>query len=128
MSKLFLVTNPGSSSRKYALYRDGEEICTLHFEMEGKDVVCTLKKPDGSKQKLTEGFKKLTDTVKYVKDILEAEGYLNNNSKLDAVIARVAATGDYFANDHIVDDDCLKRLEAAKKTCTASRSGRGCRD
>ncbi len=115
MSKLFLVTNPGSSSRKYALYRDGEEICTLHFEMEGKDVVCTLKKPDGSKQKLTEGFKKLTDTVKYVKDILEAEGYLNNNSKLDAVIARVAATGDYFANDHIVDDDCLKRLEAAKK-------------
>lgn len=115
MEKLFLVTNPGSSSRKYALYRGDEELCTLHFEIEDKDVVCTLKKPDGTKKKLTDGFKKLTETVKYVKDILENEGYLNNGTQLDAILARVASTGDYFAADHLVNDDCLKRLEAAKK-------------
>ena len=45
MSKLFLVTNPGSSSRKYALYRDDALVCSLHFEFEGKDVICTLKTP-----------------------------------------------------------------------------------
>lgn len=117
MEKLFLVTNPGSSSRKYALYRGDEVVCNLHFEMEGEDVVCTLKFPDGSKQKLTEGFKKLTETVKYVKQILEDRGYINQDTKLDAVLARVAATGDYFAADHKVDDDCLKRLEVAKKRC-----------
>lgn len=115
MEKLFLVTNPGSSSRKYALYRGDEELCTLHFEIEDKDVVCTLKKPDCTKKKLTDGFKKLTETVKYVKDILENEGYLNNGTQLDAILARVASTGDYFAADHLVNDDCLKRLEAAKK-------------
>lgn len=115
MEKLFLVTNPGSSSRKYALYRGNEVICTLHFEMEGQDVVCTLKKADGSKTKLTEGFKKLTDTVNYVKTILTDEGYLDKNSQLDAILARVASTGDYFTKDHIVDEDCLKRLEIAKK-------------
>ena len=115
MEKLFLVTNPGSSSRKYALYRGDEELCTLHFEIEDKDVVCTLKKPDGTKKKLTDGFKKLTETVKYVKDILENEGYLNKGAQLDAILARVASTGDYFAADHLVNDDCLKRLEAAKK-------------
>lgn len=115
MEKLFLVTNPGSSSRKYALYRGDEAVCTLHFEMEGKDVVCTLKRADGPKQKLTDGFKKLTDTVKYVKDILENEGYLDKNNVLSAVLARVVATGDYFAHDHLVDAECLKKLEIGKK-------------
>lgn len=115
MEKMFLVTNPGSSSRKYALYKDDQVICTLHFEMEGKDVVCTLKRPDGTKKKLTDGFKKLTETVKYVKTILEDEGFLTKNTKLDAVLARVVATSDYFASDHLVDQECLEHLEIAKK-------------
>lgn len=115
MEKMFLVTNPGSSSRKYALYKGDEVICTLHFETEGKDVVCTLKRADGAKQKLTDGFKKLSDTVKYVKGILTEEGYLGKNTKLDAVLARVVSTGDYFTADHLVDKDCLEHLEVAKK-------------
>lgn len=114
MEKLFLVTNPGSSSRKYGLYKGDEEVCSLHFEMEGNDVVCTIKK-DGKKTKLDKKFKKLTDTVEYVRDILDDEGYISATSKLDAIVARVAAPGKYFAEDHIVDDECLKRLEAAKK-------------
>ena len=112
--KLFLVTNPGSSSRKYALYRGDDLVCSLHFEFEDGEVVCTLKTADGAKKKL-DGFKKLTDSVKYVQQILTDEGYLGDRAKLDAVIARVAATGEYFSQDHIVDDECLERLEAAKK-------------
>ncbi len=115
MEKLFLVTNPGSSSRKYALYRGDELVCSLHFEMEGKNVVCTIKNADGSRKKLEEGFSKLTDTVKYVKDILDREGYIGDSVKLSAIIARVAATGDYFAEDHLVDEECLKRLDEGKK-------------
>lgn len=115
MEKMFLVANPGSSSRKYALYRDDRVACTLHFELEGKDVVCTLKRPDGTKKKLTDEFKKLTETVKYVKSILEEEGFLTKNIKLNAVLARVVATGDYFSSDHLVDKECLAKLEAAKK-------------
>lgn len=114
MENLFLVTNPGSSSRKYALYRGDDLVCSLHFEFEGQDVVCTFKTADGTRKKL-DGFKKLTDTVKYVKEILENEGYLGESVKLTAILARVASTGDYFAEDHFVDDDCLKRLEEAKK-------------
>ena len=39
--RLILITNPGSSSRKYALYKGSELICSLHFEFEGKEIVCT---------------------------------------------------------------------------------------
>lgn len=114
MEKLFLVTNPGSSSRKYALYRGDELVCSLHFEFEDGEVVCTLKTADGNKKKL-DGFKELTDTVAYVKEILDREGYLGEGVKLDAILARVASPGNYFAKDHRVDDDCLRRLEEAKK-------------
>lgn len=114
MEKLFLVTNPGSSSRKYALYRGDELVCSLHFETEDGKVVCTLKTADGAKKHL-DGFAKLDETVKYVQKILTDEGILGGDAKIDAVVARVAATGEYFSQDHIVDDECLERLEAAKK-------------
>lgn len=114
-SRLILITNPGSSSRKYALYKEDELLCSLHFEYENKKIICTLKKSDGTKKKLTEDFKSLTGTVSHLERILTEEGYLGGVSKIDAILARVVATGDYFTEDHIVDDEAIKQLEIAKK-------------
>lgn len=113
--RLILITNPGSSSRKYALYREDELLCSLHFEYEGKEVICTLKKADGSKKKLDEKFKDLNGTVAVLNRILTDEGYIGGVSKIDAILARIVATGEYFTKDHLVDDECLKMLEIAKK-------------
>ncbi len=115
MEELFLVTNPGSSSRKYALYRDEDLVCALHFENEGQKLVCTLKRADGSRTKITEGFKRIADTIRYTRDILLKEGYIDKDTKLAAILARVAATGEFFSDDHIVDDDCLRLLEEEKR-------------
>lgn len=115
MERLFLVTNPGSSSRKYALYRDEELICALHFETEGQKLICTFKYADGSRKKLTEGFKRISDTIRYTKEILDQEGYLGDSVKVSAILARVTATGEYFTDDHIVDEECLRRLEDEKR-------------
>lgn len=114
MEKLYLVTNPGSSSRKYALYRDDELICSLHFEVEDGKVVCTLKQANGSRKKIEDGFERLTDTAKYARDLLDQEGYLGDSIKISAILARVASTGDYFAEDHIVTPEYLEKLEDAK--------------
>ena len=113
--RLILITNPGSSSRKYALYREDELLCSLHFEFEGKKVVCTLKTADGSKKKLKETFNSLNDTVKNLNRILTEEGFLGGVSKISAILARTVAPGDFFAHDHLVDDAILKELEIAKK-------------
>ncbi len=115
MPKLFLVTNPGSSSRKYALYRDGEEVCSLHFETEDKRLICTLKHADGRTQKYTDGFKRIADTIRYTHNILTESGYLDADTKLDGILARVVATGEFFNNDYIVDEECLRRLEEEKR-------------
>ncbi|MBQ3468298.1 acetate/propionate family kinase [Candidatus Saccharibacteria bacterium] len=114
-NKLILITNPGSSSRKYALYKGNELICSLHFEFEGKEIICTLKKADGSKKVLKQTFKELTSTVANINRILTEEGFLGGMSKIDAILARVACPGEYFTEDHIVDEAYLKALEKGKK-------------
>ena len=114
-NKLILITNPGSSSRKYALYRGQELVCSLHFEFEGKDIICTLKKADSSKKTLKQDFKELTSTVTNLNRILTEEGYLGGMTKLDAILVRGAVPGEYFTQDHIVDDEYLKNLEKSKK-------------
>ena len=113
--RLILITNPGSSSRKYALYKGNSLVCSLHFEFEGETIVCTLKDKDDNKKKLKMPFKALTSCVANLEDILTKEGYLGGPTKLDAILARTAAPGEYFSHDHLVDEACLKELEAAKK-------------
>lgn len=114
-NKLILITNPGSSSRKYALYKGQELVCSLHFEFEGKEIICTLKKADGSKKVLKQEFKELTSTVANLERILTEEGFLGGIAKLDAILARVACPGEYFTQDHVVDEEYLKMLEKGKK-------------
>lgn len=115
-NRLILITNPGSSSRKYALYRGSELLCSLHFEFEGQGIVCTVKKSSGEKKKIETNFGGLTDVVENLQGILENEGYLDAETKLDAILARTAAPGEYFSQDHLVDEEALKQLEIGKKT------------
>ena len=113
--RLILITNPGSSSRKYALYKGNTFLCSLHFEFEGKKVVYTLKKSSGEKDKKETKFSNLDSVASGLPDILTNEGYIGGATNLDAILARVTAPGSYFAKDHIVDDECLKQLELAKE-------------
>lgn len=113
--RLILITNPGSSSRKYALYRGNDFLCALHFEFEGEKIVYTLKKADGSKNKKDTELRNLFEVVNILEKTLTDEGYLNESIKLDAILARVAAPGSYFAADHVVDEECLVQLEIAKE-------------
>ena len=113
--RLILITNPGSSSRKYALYRGNDFLCALHFEFEGEKIVYTLKKADGSKNKKDTELRNLFEVVNILEKTLTDEGYLNESTKLDAILARVAAPGSYFAADHVVDEECLAQLEIAKE-------------
>lgn len=114
-SRLILITNPGSSSRKYALYKGQELLCSLHFETEDGKIICTLKRADGTSKNIKTDFKALTSCVANLSEILTAEGYLGGMSKIDVILARVAAPGEFFSHDHLVDEKVLKELDAAKK-------------
>ena len=113
MRKLILITNPGSASRKYALY-DGEQLLVkMHFEFEGDNIVCTLSDENGRKEKEVVKIKTLNEAVGEVDRILHREHYLSDKNKLAAAVIRVVAPGDFFVTDHVVDDEFMRQLEIA---------------
>ena len=115
MSKLILITNPGSASRKYALY-DGEElVANLHFEYEGKKVVCTIKDAADHKKKIVTKIKDLNEAIAILPQILADEEYTTSKHTISAVVVRIVAPGDYFTEDHIVDAEYMRKLKEAEK-------------
>ena len=114
-TKLILITNPGSASRKYALYNNQKPLCAIHFEYEKSKVICTVKDiaTDTSK-KIDPKISDLGDTVSKLREILEDGGYVTPENPISAILARVVASGEYFTSDHIVDDECLRQFEIAK--------------
>ncbi len=115
MSKLILITNPGSASRKYALYDGDQLLAQLHFEYEGKKVICTLKDEKGNKKDIKVTIKHLNEAATVVPQILTDEQYINEKNKLVAIVTRMVAPGDYFVKDRVVDAEFMKKLAEAEK-------------
>ena len=114
MDNLFLITNPGSASRKYALYRGNDSIAEFHFEYENGDVICTIRDDDGKKT-IPVKIDSLTDAVDQLDEILADEGYISEKNKLAGIIIRIVAPMDYFVENHVVDDEFMEYIELAKK-------------
>lgn len=114
-NNLILIINPGSSSRKYAIYDGRKLVMSLHFEYENQKVICTLTDANGKKRLLDKTFLDFDSTAFAIRDILDEEGVLGRNEKFAAILARVVAPGDYFTADHLVEEECFKQLEVAKR-------------
>lgn len=106
-----LVVNPGSSSRKYALYRDGQLVLELRFEdtnsgfemcsrIAGAQQVCEAIQPDDFKQ----SFDLVAEKV---------GGYLFRESigKLECVVIRVVAPGTYFQQHREITGEYIANLK-----------------
>ncbi|MDR1032603.1 MAG: hypothetical protein LBL84_01165 [Candidatus Nomurabacteria bacterium] len=113
--RLILIANPGSASRKYALYRGEELLASLHFEFVNNKPICTLRDAADNKTPVKIDIAKIEQAVGLIHGILVDHRYLHEDENFDAVVIRIAAPGDYFASDHVVDDEFFKQLETAKK-------------
>jgi len=112
-SSLILIANPGSASRKYALFADQRPRATLHFEWQDSAVICTLRR--GSEQHaIPTTIPKLEVAASEVISLLHAQGVLKKTEQIDRIGLRIVAPGSYFLRDHVVDDDFAARLQAAE--------------
>jgi acetate kinase len=111
---LTLIANPGSSSRKYALYAGHEQRAHLHFEFENGGIVCTLQIGKES-SRVDIGLDNLQGAAKHVIPLLAQAGVLHDQETISQIGLRVVAPSAYFLEDHLVDDLFLTKLKAAKK-------------
>ncbi len=109
---LLLIANPGSASRKYALFSGTHQLAKLHFEYSGDRIVCTLEH-DNTRQTIPTEITQLDDTVSQIVPIFESRRLLGGDIQLTAIGLRIVAPGSYFLSDHVVDDEFCARLQAA---------------
>jgi acetate kinase len=106
---LVLAANPGSASRKYALYKNNDCIASLHFEHEDQKIVCTLVVGEKS-QKLQPGIEKLEDAPQQVLPILKNAGIDIPQEALYCIGLRLVAPKSYFLQDRLLNDEALQTL------------------
>jgi acetate kinase len=108
--RLILVANPGSASRKYAVYDGERERAQLHFEYVYQKLVCTLVR--GAEQHVLHlDFHDMRDAAGKVVGLLQQQNVLRQDESVTRVGLSVAAPSSFFLDDHIIDDDVLHRLQ-----------------
>ncbi|MCA9362745.1 acetate/propionate family kinase [Candidatus Kaiserbacteria bacterium] len=108
-----LVVNPGSSSRKYALYCDGNLVLDLRFEdTQAGFEMCTR---FSGGQQICEPIKEsqFSDAQALVADEVDKYLFRESAGSLGSVIVRVVAPGTYFQNHRVIDDEFIKKLQAS---------------
>lgn len=111
---LVLVVNPGSASRKYALYSDGDQIATVFFEFEDGKVISVLSHKD-TKSTDTYDDDGLIDVSRYVMPLLKKKKIICESEKLSAIGIRVVAPSKRFTQDELVTDESVAALECLQE-------------
>ena len=114
MDKKCFVVNPGSASKKYALYSIDKEILRAHFENEDSGFIVTLvinNKPE--KIKLTEDDYR--QSTRYLINLLLQRNIITDKNDIQAIGLRLVAPGSYFAQHRIIDKGCLDKLESIRQ-------------
>ncbi len=109
---LVLVANPGSASRKYALFEDGKLRAEIRFEMVGHQLVYRLI-DDKIGDKLDAGFEDIAKSAGHVAKLFQQHDVLKPGEQVERIGLRVVAPGAYFLEHRTVDDEFVSRLEDA---------------
>ena len=111
---LTLVVNPGSASRKYGLFRNGERIACIYFEFVDGRVVGSV----GYKNK--QHSKEYDDSdlgfvSRYVLPLLKEYKIISKDEQIKKIGIRVVVPGDRFTQDELVTSDVEYAMEEARQ-------------
>lgn len=109
METLILIANPGSVSRKYALFSNNQLRAALHFEYENSEIICTLIRNSRSSRVPIE-LKEMHETTTHIIDILRNHDVLSENEKITHIGLRIVAPSSYFLDDRLADDEMVRIL------------------
>lgn len=111
---LLLVANPGSASRKYAVFDDDlNERGRLHVEMSDETLACTVHR-DGEAKPLDVQFDNLADTAHNLGDLLRQAELVGDDDSIERVGLRIVAPSAYFMRDHLITDEVVDKLEEVR--------------
>lgn len=113
-SPLILIANPGSASRKYALFKGDTERAQLHFEWFDDNILCTLRQGEKT-QTIAVDIKKLEESSAALLSLFRIYQLLEKDEQIKHIGVRIVAPGGYFLRNHEVDRDFIARFESVKE-------------
>jgi acetate kinase len=108
-----LIVNPGSSSKKYALYDNGVPLLAAHVEHDEKGITLCLTVNDVADRcvPLSEAAYH-TSLLDFIERAL-SERVISSATEIDVVGVRVVAPGTHFIDHRLVDDLYMAELKKA---------------
>lgn len=110
VSQVVLVANPGSASRKYAVYHGDDLLADVHFELVKQKVVYTLSVPDHETICKPAGISHLTFSATKLLAILQQNNIIEPMTTLNVIGLRIVAPSTYFQQHRRMDKIFLKAL------------------
>lgn len=109
---LILVSNPGSASRKYALFDTDthKQRAALHIETTDGKLVGTLRQGESAKS-VSINVDSLSLVPTCIRSIFRENGVLKDDEKAAAIGLRIVAPGEYFMRDHIINDEVIEKIK-----------------
>ena len=112
---LILVANPGSASRKYALFDSALSLLvSVHFEFVDNKPICTIHLPDGTSHEVPLTFTDVSDAAAHVESILRTEKLLADTDVIERIGLRVVAPSAYFLTNHVLTEEVIAKLESLR--------------
>ncbi len=106
---LTLIANPGSASRKYALYRDDQQLASLHFEYHEGRIVCHGSFGD-QHEPVPIDLHDLGDVAGQIIPILRSHSLMSDDETIERIGLRIVAPSSYFLEDRALDDETIGHL------------------
>ena len=110
MESLVLAVNPGSASKKYALYKKNQLIAAVHFECVGDVVICDIRNDKRSVQ-LHDVAPSLDECSNLLMDVLRRQEFVAEQAVIAGIGMRVVAPSGYFLQNRFLDAEALAMLE-----------------
>lgn len=108
LDKIILISNPGSASRKYAVYQGKDCLGWFHFEVVNRKVALSSSfdsqfKPARIAHIAFAATRLPSVIAEYLPDV--------DTTKLHAIALRIVAPSTFFQQNHIIDKSYIDRLE-----------------
>ena len=111
---LTLVVNPGSASRKYAVFAKGHKWATINFEFVDGKIVGEIDHAE-EHHSMSYDDTDLNVASRYVMPLLRSNNVIDDSDKIAVIGIRVVAPSKRFMQDELVTPEIEVALEAAAK-------------
>jgi len=122
MEKKYLIANPGSASRKYALYEGDKQLLFCHLEEEDGGFVATYDTL-GKKNKVSVSESDYKKGGAFFISLLLEEKLISQKNEIAAIGFRIVAPGDYFSTIRKIDSGYIEKLRKVSEKAPLHTTG-----